>query len=324
MTQKVSGHSGGVRVSGRSGDLRVSVIVPAYNAEHFIARTIASALHQEGVDLEVVVVDDGSTDRTKDVVDSLRDPRVRLLAGPNRGVSAARNEGVRASAGEYVAFLDHDDLWEPSKTRRQIEILDRDPRAALVFTQARTVDAGCVDAPGGEIAPAIEDPAAFFAKAYEHLVHWNYIPLSAVMVRRSILRDHEGPFDPRYALSEDWDLWLRIASRLPEGGVAFIPEPLTRYVIQPGRATSRMADLRLEDLAIFERQIRINPWLAAGDPARVRQTRYRLHREAAWWLLAEGRADEARGPLRAALGMRPASPGLWKMAVASVFRRGSS
>ena len=301
----------------------VSVIVPAYNAERFIAATIESALAQDFDPLEVVVVDDGSSDRTRDVVQSLGASRVRLLSGPNRGVSAARNEGVRASAGEYVAFLDHDDLWEPSKIRRQVEVFESDRRAALVFTQARTVTAGS-RGDDGELVPVIDDPRGFFGKAYENLVHWNYIPLSAVMVRRSVLRGLEGPFDTRYTLSEDWDLWLRIAAGLSDGGVAFIAEPLTRYVIQPGRATSRMADLRLEDLAIFETQIRANPWLVVSDPARVRETRYRLHKEAAWWLLAEGRAREARRCLRAALGVRPVSPVLWKMAVSLVLKGGSS
>lgn len=314
---------------------KVSCIIPAYNAERFIGATIASALAQDYGNLEIVVVDDGSTDRTRDAVLAIGSPRVRLIAGPNRGVSTARNEAVRASEGEYVAFLDHDDLWEPSKTRRQVELFEHDRRAGLVFTQARTVPAGSTGAEG-EINPVIQDPVRFLARAYENLVHWNYIPLSAVMVRRALLAGHAAAFDPRYALSEDWDLWLRLASRLSEGGVAFIDEPLTRYVIQPGRATSRMADLRLEDLAIFEEQIASNPWLAESDPKRVKETRYRLHREAAWWLLEEGRVDEARGLLRVALGMRPASPGLWKMAARarlaawgprgaeSVPRRGSS
>ena len=301
----------------------VSCVIPAFNAERFIAATIASALAQDFADLEIVVVDDGSSDRTSQVVAGIGSPRVRLLTGPRRGVSAARNEGVRAGSGEYVAFLDHDDLWEPDKIRRQVEIFERDRRAGIVFTQARVVQAGAA-APGAEVIPQLPDPAAFLARGYENLVHWNYIPLSAVMVRRALLLAQPGPFDERYALSEDWDLWLRIASDLSEGGIAFIDEPLTHYVIQPGRATSRMADLRLEDLAIFETQIAGNPGLEKSDPKRVRATRDKLQREAAYWLLAEGRVKEARGILRAALGRRPVSPGLWKMAVKAVVGRSSS
>jgi len=302
---------------------QVSCVIPAFNAERFIAATIASALAQDFADLEIVVVDDGSSDRTSQVVAGIGSPRVRLLTGPRRGVSAARNEGVRAGSGEYVAFLDHDDLWEPDKIRRQVEIFERDRRAGIVFTQARVVQAGAA-APGASVIPQLPDPAAFLARGYENLVHWNYIPLSAVMVRRALLLAQPGPFDERYALSEDWDLWLRIASDLSEGGIAFIDEPLTHYVIQPGRATSRMADLRLEDLAIFETQVAENPALEKSDPKRVRATRDKLQREAAYWLLAEGRVKEARGILRAALGRRPVSPGLWKMALKAVVGRSSS
>jgi glycosyltransferase involved in cell wall biosynthesis len=303
--------------------MRVSVVIPAYNAEPFIEATIASALGQDFDDLEIVVVDDGSSDRTRAVIAAIGSPRVRLLGGERRGVSAARNEGVRAGRGEYVAFLDHDDLWEPDKIRRQVAILDGDAGAGLVFTQARPVEAGS-GAAHGAIFPVLPDAARFLSRAYENLVHWNYIPLSAVMVRRAILGEHPGPFDPRYALSEDWDLWLRIAAGLPEGGIAFIGEPLTRYVIQPGRATSRMADLRLEDLAIFEAQVGSHPWLERNDPRRVRRTREKLQREAAYWLLAEGRVREARAILRAAFRRRPASLGLWKLAAASVLRRSPS
>jgi hypothetical protein len=105
-------------------------------------------------------------------------------------------------------------------------------------------------------------------------------------------------------LAEDWDLWLRLARHHP---IVFIPEPLTGYVIVPGRATERIADLRLEDLAVFQQQIRANPWLASKDAVRCEATLYRLHEEAGYWLLREGRRREARRALRAAWKLRPGS-----------------
>jgi glycosyltransferase involved in cell wall biosynthesis len=289
----------------------VSVVIPARNAETFIEATVRSALGQEGFgsgQLEIVVVDDGSEDGTSRVVRAVGSPQVRVIAGPRRGVSAARNAGVSATTGEHVAFLDHDDLWEPSKTARQVAILDADPRVGLVFTQARVEDAERGHRTL-ELIPRIDDPEALLARAYESLIHWNYIPMSSVIVRRSSLAalGPNGPFDSRWSLSEDWDLWLRLARRLGPGGVAYVAEPLTRYVVRSGRATERMADLRLEDIAILEEQLAANDWLVRDDPARVRERRYRLHEEAGYWLLREGRASEARRALRSAWRQKPSS-----------------
>jgi len=285
--------------------VKVSVVIPAYNAEAFIERTVASALSQTFRDLEVIVVDDGSTDATTRIVSGFG-AQVTLAAGPRRGVSMARNEGIRRSGGAYIAFLDHDDLWEPDKIRRQAEVLDADPRAGLVFTQARVERDGAVT----EIFPILPRAGEFLASAYANLVHWNYIPMSAVMVRAAALdatATADGPFDPRYSLSEDWDLWLRLAAGLGEGGVRFIAEPLTRYMIVAGRATERMADLRLEDIEIVRAAVERTPWLERDDPGRLRATLYRLHEEAGYWLLREGRRTEARRALRAAWRLKPAS-----------------
>ena len=283
--------------------MKVSVVIPAYNAAAFLGKTLRSVLEQSLADHEVLVVDDGSTDGTAEVAASF--PGVRVHAGARRGVSAARNLGVRLAQGTYVAFMDHDDLWEQEKLARQAALLDADPRAAFVFTQARVERDGTLI----EIFPLIPDPDRFLADAYENLVHWNYVPMSSVMARRDRLLalSAEGPFDPRFRLSEDWDLWLRLARDAGTGGVAFVAEPLTRYVILPGRATERMGDLRLEDLVILEEQLRARPELLARDPARCRATRHRLALEAGYFLLKEGRPAEARRALVLAWRARPFS-----------------
>jgi glycosyltransferase involved in cell wall biosynthesis len=296
--------------------MKTSVVIPAYNAEQFIGATIDSVLGQTVGDLEVVVVDDGSTDSTREVVSSFA-PRVTLVTGPRRGVSAARNTGLGASRGPYVALMDHDDLWEPEKLARQAAILDADPRVALVFTQARVERDGCLV----EIFPQIPEPERLLSAAYENLLHWNYIPMSSVMVRRAKLPGGKGggPFDSRFRFSEDWDLWLRMAAQSGPGGLAFIPEALTRYRIVKGRATERMADLRMEDILIFEEQIAAHPELARADKQRCRSTRYRLREQAGYWLLKEGRAAEARPLLREAWRLKPFSAKPLKYLVASMI-----
>ena len=120
----------------------VSIIVPAYNAERFIARTLRSALRQTYVTFEMIVIDDGSTDSTGAVARAFAqsDERVRVISVPNGGVAKARNIGISEAAGELVAFLDADDLWHPTKLERQMAALDEMKDAAAVYTLSRDID----------------------------------------------------------------------------------------------------------------------------------------------------------------------------------------
>ncbi|MGH9866840.1 MAG: glycosyltransferase family 2 protein [Candidatus Polarisedimenticolia bacterium] len=283
----------------------VSVVIPAHDAERFLAGTIESALGQTLRPLEVLVVDDGSRDATGKVASSFRPP-VRVLQGEGRGVSAARNLGMAAARGEWIAWLDHDDLWEPDKLERQARMVTEDSDAVMVFTQARVepVDGMAAEPPG--IFPLIDDPVRLLEDPLVELAHWNFVPMSSVMTSRAALRELDGPFDTRYHLSEDWDLWLRVARRHPRG-LRYVDAPLTRYRIVAGRATRRMGDLRLEDIAIFEELMRSCPGLLESDPRRCRDTRHRLRREAGYWLLKEGRGTEAREHLKEAWRLRPGS-----------------
>jgi glycosyltransferase involved in cell wall biosynthesis len=118
----------------------VSVVIAAFNAERFLAEAISSVLNQTHRELEVIVVDDGSTDSTASVVERSLDPRVRLLRQPNKGVSMARNAGIEAARGEYVAFLDADDVWLPSKVERQLSVFRQHPAMGLVCGGYQIVD----------------------------------------------------------------------------------------------------------------------------------------------------------------------------------------
>jgi glycosyltransferase involved in cell wall biosynthesis len=120
----------------------VSIIVPAYNAERFLARTLRSALRQTYVTLEMIVIDDGSTDSTAAVARAFAqsDERVRVISFPNGGVAKARNIGINEAAGELIAFLDADDLWHPTKLERQVAALDEMKDAAAVYTLSRDID----------------------------------------------------------------------------------------------------------------------------------------------------------------------------------------
>jgi glycosyltransferase involved in cell wall biosynthesis len=225
-----------------TGTPLVSVVVPTHNRSGLLAQTLRSVLWQRGVDLEVLVVDDGSTDDTAEVVAALGDPRVRLLrhATP-QGVSAARNRGVAAAAGRWLAFCDDDDLWAPDKLARQLAAAQETARS-WVYVGEVHVDLRRQVVGGAPPLP----PERLLAR----LPRANVVPggCSGVLVRRDALVDDE-PFDGRrYRHFADWDLWLRLAQKGPP---AWVASPLVGYRIHPGNASLDTAGM-VAELALIE------------------------------------------------------------------------
>jgi glycosyltransferase involved in cell wall biosynthesis len=280
---------------------RVSVVVTTYNQRAYVAAAIASALAQTFADREVVVVDDGSTDGTDAIVAAFGD-RVRLIRQENRGVAGARNTGVLNARGELVAFLDGDDLWEPEKLALQVEAADRYPQAGLV-----AADGVIFDDDGSILGPTLlADPVRDalgpditlmpHGRCYGHLLHQNLIStVSQVLVRRKVL-DQVGPSDPRFRLSSDGDLYLRIAAG---HDFAFVPRPLVRWRYH-ARSASGPIDRRhlawsADDLALLRKQLREGPADRRADIRRALRARVgQTAREAYWYGLARDRAFAAR------------------------------
>ena len=199
----------------------VTVIIPTHNRSALLERAIGSVLRQTFTDLEVIVVDDASTDATREAVSRVSDPRLSYVRHPaNLHVSAARNTGVARARGRYVAFLDDDDEWLPEKLERQVEVIERSsPRVAGVYTGALSLHRTDGSA-GYTIRPA------FRGDILAELLKDNCIgPTSTVLLRRECL-DDVGPFDVTLKYGEDYDLWIRLASRYD---FECIPEPLVRY-----------------------------------------------------------------------------------------------
>jgi teichuronic acid biosynthesis glycosyltransferase TuaG len=214
---------------------RFSVVIPTHQAAAFIGRTIACVLGQTFQDFEIVIVDNGSTDGTDAIVAAIGDPRITYRWQEDSGRPAnTRNVAISLATGEYVAFLDADDLWRPAKLERVASTLDADPSLDLV---AHSVDMVTPDgAVVGRRAFALEpgDPYA------QLLYRGNFLSTSAVTARRTRLLD-EDCFDERddYITSEDYDLWLRIAR---DGGrFAVLTEILGDYTVHPGGASANLA-----------------------------------------------------------------------------------
>jgi glycosyltransferase involved in cell wall biosynthesis len=272
---------------------RVSAILPAFNCSSFLAAAIDSALGQQGMDVEVVVVDDGSNDDTPAVMASYRG-RIIALRQANRGPSAARNAGIAATRGEFVAFLDADDTWEPGKTLTQVAYLERHPACGLVFC-----DVFRMSQAGRRLAPIVgaHAPQIPVGKCLPELFLGNRVLIPGVMVRRSVL-DLVGVFDESLRSAEDYDLWLRIAE---VAEIGFLPEPLASWREREGQA-SRQRDAMLRgELLVLEKALRRSPDLRAKLGGKARRRLAQLHDESGWLDLVEGRLAPALGKfLRAA------------------------
>lgn len=220
---------------------RVTAIIPVYNPGSFLMRSLASVLSQEGVDLDVVVVDDGSAEDITGTT-GLEDPRVRLVRTPNRGVSAARNLAVALAEGEYVAFLDQDDEWaSPHKLARQVAVHDKHLDASLVHTgftwvlQDREEDAS-------QPKPVTTLTA--------NLAGSGYVCLSSILVRRDRYIA-VGGHDIFLAQQQDWDLVLKLLRTF--GPAHAVTGPLVRYHVHGANASGDYVRGRYESAEVYRR-----------------------------------------------------------------------
>lgn len=224
--------AGGRRVTTTPSSPTVSVIVPAFNTRAYVGAAIASALKQTGVEVEVLVCDDGSTDGTGAVLEewARRDPRVRVFAHPQScGCAAARNTGLAAARGRYFAFLDSDDEWEPEFLSTQLRAFDAFPDASVVTGNAVS-RGGPFD--GRPLRSPDHPPRRL--SLLEIIEHEDAVNIMSVFKRE--VCERIGGFDPELRHSEDYDFWLRAAT----AGFVFVqtPEPLVNYRRRPGSISS--------------------------------------------------------------------------------------
>jgi glycosyltransferase involved in cell wall biosynthesis len=211
------------------GAARVSVVIPTHNYGRFLGEAIQSVLSQSFTDFEAIVVDDGSTDNTREVFDSFGDPRLRYIYQENRGVSAAQNTGIKAANGKYIAILGADDMWLPAKLERQVKLLDSYPEVALVCSDAYVFDS-CTGADLGRrwhhkpFHYWVDPQRAARQPLKELLSRGCFIAPQTALIRRFIFNE-VGYFDESLYTHEDWDLFIRIARRFQ---VATMDIPLTK------------------------------------------------------------------------------------------------
>lgn len=198
----------------------VSIIMPAYNAEKTIAESIQSVLNQTFRDWELIIINDGSSDSTSTIVIAYEDPRIILLEQQNSGVAEARNTGIQDAKGDWIAFLDSDDLWLNKKLEKFVAFIEKYPKKGLIYSNTRffTEDPK-ISKPYNQWKPFVENTD------YETLLIYDYISTLTVMVKREVFKA-VGLFDANFFGTEDWDMWLRITEKYPIG---FLTEELSLY-----------------------------------------------------------------------------------------------
>lgn len=198
----------------------VSVIIPTYQLAHLVSQTIESVLAQTYTDYEIIVVNDGSTDNTKEVLATFGD-KITVIHQENKGVAAARNVGIMAAQGRYIALLDHDDLWLPNKLEKQVAYLESHRNIGLVYSDMQSFNEKGVE----PYTFAQKVPLHPFENIWTMFVR-NPIPTCSIVVVRRECLDNVGGFDSTMVPCDDYDMWLRIVEKWP---VYFLNESLTRY-----------------------------------------------------------------------------------------------
>lgn len=236
----------------------VSIIIPSYNMAAYLREAVDSALAQTYRSIEIIVVDDGSTDDTKRIVEPyIRDKKIIYIHQANKGLAGARNTGIKNAHGAYIAFLDADDLFAPEKIAEQVSALEKNPEFGVCYSDLTHF----TDPPSPRLRRAGTTPRVFYHHRYrypsgdlfEPLLHRQFINPLAVLFRRDVCESY-GVFDETLRRSEDWDLWLRWA----HAGVRFLylDKPLAFYRIRSIGNLSSIAsepEMKEKNFFIFSR-----------------------------------------------------------------------
>lgn len=290
---------------------KLSVIIASYNHQDYIAQTLRSIEDQSFQDFEIILVDDGSHDRTVEVARSVRS-RAQVLTQANQGVVAARNRGVDLAQGRYICFVDSDDIVLPARFEKQVAVLDRDPEVGLVFADAWIIDsAGARIGRFGDVYPVVPGDVAEML-----MLHYCFTPMITVMVRADVLR-RTGPFRQPGPIS-DYMKWIEVAHL---SRTYYDPEPLgcwRRHVQSTSRKANKVKSYAKTRTAL-KGLLRKYPDLQAKlGPAMTRRFS-RSYFLTAFWLAADGHVIRARKYYWKAVRLSPLSPANWGGYVFTLF-----
>ncbi len=247
----------------------VSVVIPTYNHGHFVTEAVESALAQTYHPIEVIVVDDGSSDDTREILRCYGD-RIRYVFQENKGLSAARNTGIRVARGEWIALLDSDDIWAAEKLETQLRCLDKHPSAGLV---------GALNKSDASFGPPPVPLGCVTVRVLDFLTSTPFGPSSA-LIRRDVLEE-VGGFDETLRSVEDRDMWLRIAVRYPALRVEW---PCWYYRVSAGQMSRNAPRMYAAFRQVLEKFFRQHP----GHASSSRLAYAFMYRDASWTYFEQG------------------------------------
>jgi glycosyltransferase involved in cell wall biosynthesis len=265
---------------------RVSVVMAAKNYARFLPAAVESVFAQTVADWELVVIDDGSTDQTPEAVRSfLSDSRVRYFRSDKLGQPRAKNLGIGLSRGEFVAFLDADDAWLPTKLEKQLVVFRERPDVGVVFCRRSLIDED------GKPIPRPASPPPPEGRVLGAMFAQNFVCFSSAVVRREVFA-HAGRFDPEWDLAIDYDLWLRVAKH---HGFGCVDEELVLYRTGHGNLSKKLSDRVATALSIMHRA----------------EARYGVRNEVPAAVIAEGYASTCRTIGYVMRAAEPATAAKW-------------
>lgn len=229
--------------------VKVSIIIPTYNSAKTIESTIASIQQQSFTDWELIIIDDGSPDNTVDVIKNIDEPRIKLFVYENGGVGTARNRGIAQAQGEFIAFLDADNLWTQDKLALQVEALNNHPQAKVAYSWTSFID---------EKGKLLFSGAAlsYQGNIYEYLLLTNFLLSgSNILVHRDVLPVVEG-FKPDMPYAADWDFYLRLARNFD---FVVVPKYQILYRQSCGSMSSKIEELKQQSLQVIDEAFQAAP-----------------------------------------------------------------
>ncbi|MBP6630851.1 MAG: glycosyltransferase [Kofleriaceae bacterium] len=281
----------------------VSVVIPTFNYGHLLPRALASVMAQTYPHREIIVVDNGSTDDTPAVLAGWGD-QVRVVRTARTGVSAARNAGLAVARGEYLAPLDADDEWRPTKLARQLELVASEPGLAVVGCANLVVD-GAGTVKRVRYFPNPPDDRVARLRGLLTREAWVGSSNSGVLLHRRVI-DAVGGYDPDLFAAEDWDLWLRVGDRFAIRNVHEVLAVIWFHGTGVFRDAPRVGAAQRQVLALAEQR-----WPEVFDPATRRRVQIMIERDWAAEAGKPGQWGQAAGHLLAALRADPRQPAVW-------------
>jgi glycosyltransferase involved in cell wall biosynthesis len=281
---------------------RVSVVMATYNMGRFLGEAIDSVIGQDYRPLELIVVDDGSTDNTGEVLERyVARPEVRIVRQANGGQTVAKNRGLQEASGDYVGFCDADNVWLPGKIARQLPLFDRDGRVGVVYGECELIDGAGASVPHHPMT-------RYEGRITRQLVLDNFVTFNTALVTRRAI-DMAGGFNRKLRMAIDYDLWLRISTQFE---FRFLPEPLAKYRVWEGQMSHDLAG-RLENAFLLLEDFFEEFPEAVSRTDRRRAWAYSLVSRARWrsW---RGEHSLACRDLVAALAQWPVDRRAWRSA----------